>query len=594
MSKTATATPTEIQQIPTGKIFEVPGFNPRGDFARDDEEFLSLKASIAERGIESPIKVGTSVDGGHPIIFGHRRFAAAAELGLETVPAIVDTSLDEKQRYLAALAENRARAEMSPIAEAKALLVLRDDFGMKQAEAADALSMSERSARNRQRLLEVPESVQALVEAGELPLEAVIHLGPIAAVRPKAVELIVQKAGDLQKLTDKGAVGTALEQVANEAGLQAIAEYEGRAVHPNSVAVDKDFRKKLKELWDGIPNPPYNKPLFHFGDEDAKKAKQAGSLFEFTFERWGEKRTVRFITDPVLTFELAKLKIPAMDKAARDLIARQGSASSAGQPPTGESAKEQERLAKEREKEEKARAKANEELTDSLGTLANPKATDLDIVRLAVVMALGEDEVEIDEVVADGLGELLPETYGWPEDEDCPVTPGLTVVQELAAAKNAGEALQVFLRVVLAQQFLDGGKGWWRLRGADGDFFDRQDMLDSIAERLGVVPAAAKKKVKERRKDAEKKAKENAQKRAEAEAKWKAEQEEAAAAAESEGGSRADNALELIKANPKITAATIAMEMGIKPNYLYRILGDLEKAGKVKKAGREYTAVEKG
>ena len=30
--------------------------------------------------------------------------------------------------------------------------------------------------------------------------------------------------------------------------------------------------------------------------------------------------------------------------------------------------------------------------------------------------------------------------------------------------------------------------------------------------------------------------------------------------------------------------------MSIKPNYLYRVLGDLEKEGKVKKKGRKYRA----
>ena len=34
----------------------------------------------------------------------------------------------------------------------------------------------------------------------------------------------------------------------------------------------------------------------------------------------------------------------------------------------------------------------------------------------------------------------------------------------------------------------------------------------------------------------------------------------------------------------------MAKRMGIKPNYLYRVLADLEKEGRVKKSGRKYTA----
>ncbi len=56
------------------------------------------------------------------------------------------------------------------------------------------------------------------------------------------------------------------------------------------------------------------------------------------------------------------------------------------------------------------------------------------------------------------------------------------------------------------------------------------------------------------------------------------------------GGTRADQAVRLIKANPGITASEVAKKMRIKPNYLYRVLGDLQKEGRVKKSGRSYTA----
>src|ERR1044072_3530347 len=56
------------------------------------------------------------------------------------------------------------------------------------------------------------------------------------------------------------------------------------------------------------------------------------------------------------------------------------------------------------------------------------------------------------------------------------------------------------------------------------------------------------------------------------------------------GGTRGDQAVNLIKANPGITASDIAKTMKIKPNYLYRVLGDLEKQKKVKKKGRTYSA----
>lgn len=54
------------------------------------------------------------------------------------------------------------------------------------------------------------------------------------------------------------------------------------------------------------------------------------------------------------------------------------------------------------------------------------------------------------------------------------------------------------------------------------------------------------------------------------------------------GGTRADQAVALVEKNPGISASEIAKSMKIKPNYLYRVLGDLEKEGRVKKKGRTY------
>jgi predicted Rossmann fold nucleotide-binding protein DprA/Smf involved in DNA uptake len=54
------------------------------------------------------------------------------------------------------------------------------------------------------------------------------------------------------------------------------------------------------------------------------------------------------------------------------------------------------------------------------------------------------------------------------------------------------------------------------------------------------------------------------------------------------GGTRADQAVKLIGDNPGISASEIAKQMRIKPNYLYRVLAELEKEGRVRKEGRAY------
>jgi len=55
-------------------------------------------------------------------------------------------------------------------------------------------------------------------------------------------------------------------------------------------------------------------------------------------------------------------------------------------------------------------------------------------------------------------------------------------------------------------------------------------------------------------------------------------------------GTRALQTLELVKSKPGITIPEIASAMGIKQNYLYRVLPGLEKDGKVKKQDRGWYA----
>ena len=52
------------------------------------------------------------------------------------------------------------------------------------------------------------------------------------------------------------------------------------------------------------------------------------------------------------------------------------------------------------------------------------------------------------------------------------------------------------------------------------------------------------------------------------------------------GGTRAAQALELVKGNPGIAIGDLAKRMSITPNYLYRVMPQLEKEGKVRKQGK--------
>ncbi|MBA2506456.1 MAG: winged helix-turn-helix transcriptional regulator, partial [Thermoleophilaceae bacterium] len=56
------------------------------------------------------------------------------------------------------------------------------------------------------------------------------------------------------------------------------------------------------------------------------------------------------------------------------------------------------------------------------------------------------------------------------------------------------------------------------------------------------------------------------------------------------GGTRAEQALEIVRQNPGVTIPELADRLGIKQNYLYRVMGGLEADGAVKKDGRGFNA----
>lgn len=50
--------------------------------------------------------------------------------------------------------------------------------------------------------------------------------------------------------------------------------------------------------------------------------------------------------------------------------------------------------------------------------------------------------------------------------------------------------------------------------------------------------------------------------------------------------------MKLVAGSPGIGAAEIAKAMKIKPNYVYRVLSDLEKESRVTKKGRKYFPID--
>jgi ParB family chromosome partitioning protein len=155
---------TELIQVPVGSI-RPNGRQPRRRL--DAERIDTLAESIRAQGLVQPVVVRTSPEGGYELIAGERRWRAARVAGLATVPALVRES-DDRDSLLVALVENVARADLTPVDEARAYAVLMDEFGLGLGEVAEHVGRSKPTVSNRVRLLELPDDVLGLLERGQL------------------------------------------------------------------------------------------------------------------------------------------------------------------------------------------------------------------------------------------------------------------------------------------------------------------------------------------------------------------------------------------------------------------------------------------
>jgi ParB family transcriptional regulator, chromosome partitioning protein len=138
---------------------------PRRRFAPEATE--GLAGSIKSQGLLQPVVVRPRPDGGYELIAGERRWRAARQAGVDSVPALVREA-DDRDSLLLALVENVAREQLSAVEEARAYAVLLDEFGLSLGEVAERVGRSKPAVSNRLRLLELPDEVLWMLARGEL------------------------------------------------------------------------------------------------------------------------------------------------------------------------------------------------------------------------------------------------------------------------------------------------------------------------------------------------------------------------------------------------------------------------------------------
>jgi ParB family chromosome partitioning protein len=154
----------ELAHVPVDQIHPNAS-QPRKRF--DADAVSGLAESIRSQGLIQPVVVRPRLEGGYELIAGERRWRAAREAGITTVPAVVRDA-DDRDTLLLGLVENVAREDLSPIEEGRGYAVLIDEFGLSLGEIAERVGKSKPTVSNRIRLLELPDDVLELLARNEL------------------------------------------------------------------------------------------------------------------------------------------------------------------------------------------------------------------------------------------------------------------------------------------------------------------------------------------------------------------------------------------------------------------------------------------
>jgi ParB family chromosome partitioning protein len=172
--------------IPVDQLDEDPD-NPRKEFS--PEAIEELAQDIAQRGILQPIVVSDRNDKGRYLIrFGSRRWRAAIQAGLTTVPVIF--AVDARDAY-DQVAENLKRQNLSPL-ELAQFIRRRVDAGESNAEVGRQLGMDLSTVAHHLALLSLPPVLDQALKNGRCESPRTLHeLSRLHEEQPEQVAALV-------------------------------------------------------------------------------------------------------------------------------------------------------------------------------------------------------------------------------------------------------------------------------------------------------------------------------------------------------------------------------------------------------------------
>ncbi|MCL5780440.1 MAG: ParB/RepB/Spo0J family partition protein [Firmicutes bacterium] len=177
-----------IMEIPVDAIIPNPG-QPRKEFI--PEKITELAESIREHGVLQPIGIRV-IDKGYEIVFGERRWRAAKEAGLKTVPCVIIPG-DVDLRSIA-LIENIHRQDLSAMEKAMAIRDMMAAENLSLEAAGKKLGLGKTRVHQLLNILNLPEEMLTVfcrADLNETHARALLLLKKLPAAQQELFQEIV-------------------------------------------------------------------------------------------------------------------------------------------------------------------------------------------------------------------------------------------------------------------------------------------------------------------------------------------------------------------------------------------------------------------
>ena len=327
--------------------------------ALDVDHVQALVGSIRLQGMLVPVVLrpadGEVARGGwkYELVAGFHRMAAAAELRLTEVPAVVRA--ESREAVADRAIENIARLQLSATEEAHAVQAMLER-GLTEDGAAKALGWPKARVTARVKILELQERAQEMIGAGVIALSAVDQLRAIGRVSPPLLDAVVEFLADGNEWAAERLArepGWVLDSALRQGDVKVFAAHMSQ-VDSREIA-ELPLGKKTEELYaEGeklhkqIDRYAYGPPPVRFSEEDVDQARAAAVLIEL-------ERSAPIIVDRALYRELVngavKRTVEQLREKAAELAEqrKQDRQRSGGTPadPVAEAGRERDRQLRE-------------------------------------------------------------------------------------------------------------------------------------------------------------------------------------------------------------------------------------------------------